>query len=100
MDLDFFLTPTLANAAPKLGYLGMEQEFDELFPRIVKWACFSPYANASGGPSISLPLGHDKETDLPIGMLLWANHGREDLLLDLSYQLEEAHPWRKISDDQ
>ncbi|MCB1153195.1 amidase [bacterium] len=98
MDLDFFLTPTLANAAPKLGYLAMDLDYDVLFPRIVKWACFSPYANASGGPSISLPLGHDKKTDMPIGMLLWANHGREDLLLDLSYQLEEAHPWRRITD--
>lgn len=98
MDVDFFLTPTLAHAAPELGYMAMDLEFEELFPRIVKWACFSPYGNASGGPSISLPLGHEEEKGLPIGMLLWANHGQENLLLDLAYQLEEAKPWRKINE--
>ncbi len=98
MGIDLMLTPTLASAAPKLGHMAMDLEFDELFPRIVEWACFSPYGNAAGGPSISLPLGHDEEKDLPIGMLLWANHGREDLLFDLSYQLEQAQPWKKITE--
>ena len=62
-----------------------------------KWACFTPYSNATGGPSISLPMYHDETTDLPIGMMLWSNHGQEKLLLDLAYQLEEAKPWKKIN---
>jgi amidase len=98
LDIDFMLTPTLSHPAPELGYMGMDLDFEELFPRIVKWACFSPYGNASGGPSISLPLGHDNAKGLPIGMLLWANHGKEKLLFDLAYQLEESQPWKKITD--
>ncbi|CAN5431736.1 amidase [soil metagenome] len=95
-NIDFLLTPTLAHAAPKIGYLGMNLEFEEMFPRMADWAIFSPYANATGGPSISLPLGHDDYKDLPIGMMLCGNHGEEKLLLDISYQLEAAQPWRRI----
>lgn len=96
-NIDFILTPTLAHAAPEIGYLGMNLDYIDMFPRMADWAIFSPYANATGGPSITLPLGHDEEKDLPIGMMLCANHGEEKLLLDVSYQLEEAHPWRRIS---
>lgn len=98
LDVDIILTPTLAHAPPKLGYIGMDLEFEEMFPRMADWACFSPYANATGAPSISLPLGHDKDSDLPIGMMFGADHGEEAMLLDLAYQLEEAQPWRKITD--
>lgn len=96
-NIDIILTPTLAHAPPPLGYLGMNLEFDEMFPRMADWACFSPYANATGAPSISLPLGHDMVNDLPIGMMFGANLGEDALLLDLAFQLEEAQPWRKIT---
>mgnify|MGYP002633429918 CR=1 FL=1 len=98
MDVDLILTPTLAHTTPKLGHLSMNLEFDEMFPRMTDWACFTPYSNATGAPSISLPMGEDLLNDMPIGIMLWANHGREDLLLDISYQLEEAHPWKKITE--
>ncbi len=97
LDIDFILTPTLGHETPELGYLSMNLEFEELFDRMKKWACFTPYSNATGGPSISLPMDHDETTDLPIGMMLWSNHGQEKLLLDLAYQLEEAKPWKKIN---
>lgn len=96
LNLDLILTPTMAQTTPKLGHLAMDLEFDEMFPRMTDWACFTPYANASGGPSISLPMGEDPSNNMPIGMMLWANHGREDVLLDIAYQLEEAQPWKKI----
>ncbi len=99
MDLDIVLTPTTASSAPKLGYMGMDLEYEELFPRIINWTCFTPYGNAAGGPSISLPLGFDDQHQLPIGMLFWANHGQESILLDIAYQVEEAQPWRKITED-
>lgn len=94
--LDALMTPTLTHLTPKIGHLGMEQEFDVVFPRMSKWACISPYANATGCPAISLPLAHDDEHDLPIGIMFGALHGHERLLLELAMQLEEAQPWKKI----
>jgi len=96
LNIDLILTPTLGHETPELGYLSMNLAFEELFHRMKQWACFTPYSNATGGPSISLPLGHDIENDLPIGMLFWGNHGDEKLLLDLAYQLEEAQPWERM----
>lgn len=54
---------------------------------------FTPIFNVSGLPAISLPLGHDLESDLPIGIQFGAGFGREDMLLRLSAQLEAAQPW-------
>jgi amidase len=48
--------------------------------------------NATGQPAISLPLGWSEE-GLPIGVHLIAPLGREDVLLRVAAQLEEAHPW-------
>jgi amidase len=97
LQIDIMLTPTVSHAAPELGYLGMNLDFDVMFPRMMEWACFSPYSNATGSPSISLPMGFDESKGLPIGMLFWANHGEDKLLLELALQIEEAKPWRKIN---
>ncbi|MEZ5001963.1 MAG: amidase [Chitinophagales bacterium] len=96
LGLDIVLMPTLSHPAPKLGHLGMNLDFDVLFQRMQDWAYTTPFFNANGAPSISLPLGHDDNNDLPIGMLFSANHGQEATLFDLAYQLEAAKPWRKI----
>ncbi|MCB9190377.1 MAG: amidase [Flavobacteriales bacterium] len=94
--LDMILTPTTSHVPPAIGYLSMTLPYEELFDRIQKWACFTPYHNATGGPSISLPVQHYVEEDLPMGMLLSANLGQESMLLDIAYQLEAAKPWKKI----
>ncbi len=98
LDIDMVLTPTLSHETPELGYLSLNLSFEDHFDRMKKWACYTPYTNATGGPSISLPLGHDDKTDLPIGMMFWGNHGQEGLLLDMAYQLEGTQPWRKITE--
>jgi len=95
--LDMILTPTTAHAPPAIGYLSMTLPYEELFQRIQQWASFTPYHNATGGPSISLPVQHYTEEDLPMGMLFSANLGQDAVLLDIAYQLEAAQPWKKIT---
>ncbi|MCB0971943.1 MAG: hypothetical protein KDA97_10595, partial [Acidimicrobiales bacterium] len=43
-----------------------------LFPRVEEWVGYTPLANATGDPAISLPLGHDPDTNLPVGMMVTA----------------------------
>ena len=91
--LDVVLTPTVATIAPEIGHLAMDLPFDVVFPRAEAWVGYTPLANATGAPAISLPLHHDDATNLPVGMMFSAAHGQERLLLELALQLEEAAPW-------
>lgn len=95
-DYDVVLTPTLGQVPPSLGYMGMDLPYDTTFPRVERWVCFTPYANATGAPAISLPLGFDEESHTPVGMMFGARHGDDRLLLELALELERAQPFRRI----
>ncbi len=96
-SLDALLTPVLAHTTPKLGHLSPTVDFDELMDRLTRYASFTPLANATGGPAISLPVARTAE-GLPIGVQLSANHGAERTLLELAYEIERERPWRRIHD--
>jgi amidase len=55
-------------------------------------SAFTQVFNATGHPVISLPLGV-ADDGVPRGVQLVAAHGREDLLISVAAQLEEAAPW-------
>jgi len=95
-SMDVMLCPVVGQLTPEIGHLGMDLPFDTLFPRVEQWACFTPYANATGGPVISLPVGFDEPSNLPVGMMFSADTGQDRLLLELGLQLEEAAPWKTI----
>ncbi len=91
---DLLLTPTLAEPPPRL------EEFDDVpgdptapMRRAGQWVAFTPPFNMSGQPAISLPL-HWNADGLPIGVQLVAPYAREDLLIQIASQLENAHPWQ------
>ena len=92
---DVLLTPTLAQLPPSLGPLGPNG--GEVTQILTRWGEFAPYSipfNISGQPALSLPL-HWSEEGLPVGVQLVAAYGREDVLIRLASQLEEAAPWRE-----
>ena len=90
---DLLLTPTMGELPPPLGSFATDPE-DPLktIHRGEITAAFTALINATGHPAISLPLGWS-EDGLPIGAQLIAPLGREDILLRVASQLEEAHPW-------
>ncbi|MDT5197836.1 MAG: amidase, partial [Mycobacterium sp.] len=60
--------------------------------RAGQFVAFTPPFNTSGQPAISLPLEWTAES-LPIGVQLVAAYGREDVLIRIASQLEQANPW-------
>ena len=61
-------------------------------PRMGNYAMFTSLFNITGQPAISLPL-HWTADGLPIGVQLVGPYGREDVLIRLASQLEQARPW-------
>lgn len=54
---------------------------------------FTPIANMSGQPAMSIPL-HWDDGGLPHGAHFMAAEGNDRLLFQLAAQLEASHPWR------
>jgi amidase len=92
---DALLMPTLAEVTPRIGHLDPTADYDQIIDRLIEWAAFSPFQNATGDPAISLPLG-ESALGLPVGMMLSTAWGQEARLLELAYELEEARPWARI----
>ncbi len=90
---DAWLTPTLAEPPPPLGTFNSPPD-NPLFGmfRAAAYVPFTPLANVSGLPAISLPLMWN-EQNLPIGVQFYGRFGDEATLLRLASQLEGARPW-------
>jgi amidase len=90
---DLLLTPTTGAPAPRLGELACPPDAPlQGFIKAAPFGMFTMAFNQTGQPAISLPL-HWTAAGLPIGVQLVAAYGREDMLLRVAAQLEEAHPW-------
>jgi amidase len=94
---DAVLTPVLAKPTPELGWLDPAQPYDVVIDRLIQLAAFTPLQNATGDPAISLPLGAGAN-GMPIGVQIAAGRGQEARLLELAFELEEAQPFARISD--
>lgn len=90
---DLLLTPTMAEPPPPLGQLhGTPDNPMNGLLRAIPLAVFTSPFNATGQPALSLPI-YWNEAQLPIGVQLVAAYAREDLLLRVGAQLEQARPW-------
>lgn len=112
---DLLLTPTLARPpvvtgslkpAPAMqfamklvaslnagGLVKTLRRLEETAQETFRFMPYTPLANASGQPAMSVPLGWN-ESELPIGMHFMARYGDEASLFRLAGQLEQAQPWR------
>jgi amidase len=87
------VTPTLGEPPLKVGelYAGVGDVFEPM-RRATSFVPFTPPFNVSGQPAINVPLSWN-DNGLPIGIQLVAGYGREDVLIRVASQLEEAQPW-------
>jgi amidase len=92
---DVHLSPTLSTETPLIGHLDPTQEYDLVMERLLGWMSITPWQNATGQPAISLPIA-STAAGLPQGMMFTAATGREALLIELAYELEEASPFASI----
>lgn len=93
-DFDVLLTPTAGAPPPRIGELGPLVPIPELLAGLGAYTIFTMPFDVTGQPAISLPLAWNA-AGLPIGSQLVAEYGREDVLIRLAAQLEEARPWRE-----
>ena len=91
-NYDVVLSPVVRTPPPKIGHLAGDLDYDTLIERLTDYVQYTPLYNVSGAPAISLPLSMSPD-GLPIGAMFAAPLGREDRLLALAYELEEARPW-------
>ncbi|MFF5995006.1 amidase [Lysinibacillus sp. KU-BSD001] len=95
-DYDVLLSPTIATLPAKIGELNANNpsiDAVEWTEQIFTYAPFTNLFNATGQPSLSLPIAMSK-TGLPIGLQFTGKFADELTLLQLGKQLEEAVPWK------
>lgn len=93
VGFDLLLTPTVWEPPATLESMEpVEGKLAELFAKVRRHVFFTQPFNVTGQPAISLPL-HWTPEGLPVGVQLVAAPGREDLLIRVASQVEEAQPW-------
>jgi len=90
---DILLSPVLSQPPAPLGWLDMDSaDMKTYVERFNSYSGFCALFNATGQPSIALPIAQSEE-GLPIGMMLSARWGDDASLLQLASQLERELKW-------
>jgi amidase len=91
LPFDAVLYPTLTHAPFRVGGLaGLDP--DEAYDRAAAFVGFTPIANLTGQPAVSMPTGWSAD-GLPIGVSALGRPGDEAGLLRLAAQVEAATQW-------
>src|SRR5439155_5202203 len=90
-EIDVLVTPQSGVLPPRIGTLADDMEL--LFGIVP----FTIPFNITGDPAVSLPMQVTSPAgdtpELPVGVQLVAEQGREDVLFRVASQLEAAQPW-------
>jgi len=92
---DLLLTPTVPELPLAIGaYNQVQHSVDGLgwVNHVFNRSPFTALYNLTGQPAMSLPMGMDDASNIPVGAQFAAGFGREDLLFQLAAQLEAARP--------
>lgn len=89
---DAWLTPSTSMPAPKLGWTRGDLPYAQNQARSSDLVGHLALHNLAGTPGASIPFGFSG--GLPIAVQISAAMGREDTILELSYVLEAAKPWK------
>ena len=114
-DYDLVLTPTLGTPPVRIGELdprgadlvaqkvlaalgwsapvASTKIIDQAAQSTFSFVPFTPVANFTGQPSMSVPLYWNAE-GLPIGVMFTGRPAEEPIMFSLAAQLERARPWR------
>lgn len=110
---DLLLTPTLAKRPIPIGSLqptaserrlmtvinafglggAVKATIQNLADKVYDYIPWTPLANLTGQPSMSIPVYWTPEENLPVGVMFTGRLGEEDLLYRLAGQMEQAAPW-------
>lgn len=82
----------LLNRLPIAGLIKSGPLLTKFAEKTFDWIPNTPVFNATGQPSVSLPLHWSRE-GLPVGMMLTSRFAEDALLLKLCAQIEQAQPW-------
>ena len=70
----------------------MKDSFEDKKFVVGQTLSLTSFANICGHPAMSVPLSYID--NLPLGSMFQAPNGKDELLYQLAYQLEEARPWK------
>src|SRR3546814_7022577 len=91
--VDVILAPALTQLPVKLCTLSTQNTSFLAFRRqVARYGTFSAAFNASGQPAASVPVFWTDE-GVPVAAQVACRFGREDLVLQVSAQLENLAPW-------
>lgn len=88
---DLLLTPATNGIAPAVGAFSTLDLAEQSWQLAEAFGLYTVPYSFTGQPAVSLPAAWVDR--MPIGIQLVADYGREDVLLRIASQLEEARPW-------
>ena len=89
---DVLVLPVFMHPTIRVGEWA-ELSPEETLAKVINWAAPCPPFNASGQPSIAIPMGFNSATGLPLGVQLVGRPAAEVTLISLAAQIEAAKPW-------
>jgi amidase len=92
--IDIALTPTTSGPPAPFGYF-LADGVEGVADLMLAWSCYTPWANFTGQPAISLPVHLDGD-GLPYGVQLVGRPRHDGMVLSLAAQLEEAARWDDV----